>query len=301
MTSREAQSAAPAAAAPPAWYLALVQESQQTLAADDRRRGAMRRRVAEIVAMERGLEEALGRQVERIAAPPPAAAAVRRFHGTVSGQRATMEAHLERLGGTPAGQGAAGTGDHATGDAGEGDARDPHAVPAALRDDYAAFAHAAVSYTMLHHTARIFFDIATGEVAEAHLRAYAGAAQEVTRLMADVVAWAFRQEGQRCLCRCPGCALGACLCVANTTAATEQAWRESAPAPPEGGVAVVCTASRPATLDLQDGDVLTAVDGHPVQAWPDAIVAILEHAPGDPVRLQIERGGVPVALTATRP
>ena len=230
-----------------------------------------------------------------------AAGAVRRFHGMVRGQRETMEAHLERLGGTPAGQGAAGTAGSASGDADEGGARDPHAVPAALRDDYAAFAHAAVSYTMLHHTARIFFDTATGEVAEEHLRAHAGAAKEVDRLMADAVAWAFRQEGQRCLCRCPGCALGACLCIANTTAATEQAWREASPAPPEAGVAVVCSASRPATLDLQDGDLLTAVDGHPVQAWPDAIVAILEHAPGDPVRLQIERGGVPVALTATRP
>jgi hypothetical protein len=174
-------------------------------------------------------------------------------------------------------------------------------VPAALRDTYAAFAHAAGSYTVLHHTARIFFDTATGEVAEAHLGAYAGAAQEVTGLLAEAVAWAFRQEGQRCLCRCPGCALGACLCIANTTAAAEQAWREAAPTAPAAGVAVVCTASRPATLDLQDGDVLTAVDGQPVRAWPDAIAAILEHAPGAPVRLQVERGGAPISLTATRP
>ena len=153
---------------------------------------------------------------------------------------------------------------------------------------------------MLHHTARIFFDTTTAEVAEGHLRGYAGAAQELNRLMPDVVAWAFRQEGQRCLCQCPGCALGVCLCVASTITATDQAWRETTPAPQERGVAVVGSASRPATLDLQDGDVLTVVDGQAVRAWPEAIAAILQRGPGEPVRLQIERGGAPVQLTATR-
>jgi S1-C subfamily serine protease len=91
-----------------------------------------------------------------------------------------------------------------------------------------------------------------------------------------------------------------CLCIASTITATEGAWRETAPATQERGVEVVCSASRPATLDLQDGDVLTSVGGHEVCAWPDAIAAILEHASGEPVQFHVQRGGAPVQLTATR-
>lgn len=293
----EAQHVAPAAGAPPAWLLTAVQESQQTLAADEHRRDAVRRHVADMLAMERRLGETLGRQVEWITAPALAAAAVRRFQAMIGGHQGALEARLEGLGGPPTGQVAGAT----IAPAGGGnDARGPHAVAAALLDDYAAFNHAAISYTMLHHTAHVFFDLQTVQLAAHHLHGYAGAAQEINQLMADVVAWAFREEGQRCLCKCPGCALGVCLCVASTITATDEAWRETAPAPQERGVAVVCSASRPATLDLQDGDVLTAVDGREVRAWPDAIAAIIGRAPGEPVRLQVERGGVPVHLIATR-
>jgi hypothetical protein len=294
------QNGPPAAEEPPAWYQALARQSERGLAADDHRRSAMRRHVAEVAVLERHLEDTLGRRVEQITAPGPAAAAVRRFHAMIRGQREALDARLEHLGGLPEGQAAppptaptaAPHGSHAGG---------PHAVTAALRDDYAAFCRAAIGYTTLHHTARVFFDTTTAEVAEGHLRGHAAAAQEVQRLLPEVVAWAFRQEGQRCLCRCPGCAMGVCLCVASTVTATDQAWREATPAPQERGVLVVRTASCPAALGLEDGDRLTAVDGQELGAWPDAIAAILRRASGEPVRLLVERGGTAVQVTATCP
>jgi hypothetical protein len=299
----------------------LARESQQALAGDARRRDAMRHHVAALAALERHLEATLGRQVEQVTAPAEAAAAVRRFATLARHQREALDTHLaslERLGDSGTGAAVAapaavarpgdGPGERAgaTGDAesGAGDAvaaAGPHAVAAAVRDAYAAVNRLAISYTMLHHTARVFYDIATAELAERHLRGYAAAAQELNRLMPEVVAWAFREEGQRCLCRCPGCALGVCLCVASTVTATDQAWRETAAAPDERGVVVVRTASCPATLGLEDGDRLLAVDGQDLSTWPDALVAILQHASGEPVRLQVERGGTRVALTAMRP
>src|SRR5262245_34658155 len=197
----------------------LTQESQRALAGDAHRRDAMRRQVAALAALERHLEATLGRQAEQLTAPAEAAAAVRRFATLARTQREALDAHLaylERLGGSgtgAAGAGAAGAatpaiaraGDDpdertgatggAAGDTGDaGAAAGPHAVAAALRDAYAAVNRVAISYTMLHHTARVFYDIATAELAERHLRGYAAAAQELNRLMPEVVAWAFREE-----------------------------------------------------------------------------------------------------------
>ena len=174
----------------------------------------------------------------------------------------------------------------------------PLAVAHALRDDYTAFNRAAISYTMLHHAARVYFDMQPGEVAGRHLGGYAAAAQEINQLMAEVVAWGFRQHGQRCLC--PSCAVGACLCVASTTTTTNRAWGTPAAAPQAPGVPVVRTASCPATLDLQDGDVLTAVDGQAMPTYGAVLDALVAHAPGEPVQLQVDREGVPISLTATR-
>jgi transposase len=184
--------------------------------------------------------------------------------------------------------------------AGVVDPSQPLAAAHAMGDDDTAFNRATISYAMPPHTARVYFDMQAGEVAGRHLGGYAAAAQEVNQLVAEVVAWGFRQQGQRCLCLCPACALGARPCVASITTTTNRAWGTTAPSSQEPGVPVVRTASCPATLDLQDGDVLTTTDRQAVQTYGAVPDAIVRHAPGESVQIQVARGGVLIPLTATR-
>ncbi len=54
------------------------------------------------------------------------------------------------------------------------------------------------------------------------------------------------------------------------------------------------TGSRPSpatVADLQAGDVLLAVDGHPVAKWDDVLDEVAQLVPGDTVQLTVDRGG----------
>jgi putative serine protease PepD len=53
-----------------------------------------------------------------------------------------------------------------------------------------------------------------------------------------------------------------------------------------------------AEADLQEGDVITAIDGQPVAGSNELRAAIGEQAPGDEVVLQVERGGDAIEVTA---
>ena len=144
-------------------------------------------------------------------------------------------------------------------------------VSRALRGACLAFNDAVMGYGVLHETAHVSGSQrypATLRIAEQHLREYA-AAQETAQLLADVVAWELRQEGQFCACECPACGLGVCWCVAHTTDAMATAWRETAPAYPSLGLRVVPGPRRPADLDVREGDLVVAVDGRRVATTAD--------------------------------
>ena len=58
--------------------------------------------------------------------------------------------------------------------------------------------------------------------------------------------------------------------------------------------------SSPATkAGLQTGDVIVAVDGHKVDDEHPLTAALIDHAPGDVIRLQVERGWKVSTLTVT--
>jgi hypothetical protein len=56
-----------------------------------------------------------------------------------------------------------------------------------LRDDYAAFSLAAISYSMLHTTATALGDSRVASLAERHLRDHADAIMRINRIMPEVV------------------------------------------------------------------------------------------------------------------
>ncbi|BDG08300.1 RIP metalloprotease RseP [Anaeromyxobacter paludicola] len=70
--------------------------------------------------------------------------------------------------------------------------------------------------------------------------------------------------------------------------------REPDPAPAVGEVVAGSAAER---AGLREGDRIVAVDGAPVGSWA-ALVSAVQARPSRPVRLDVERGGAPLALTA---
>ena len=153
--------------------------------------------VGDMYSMESHIEEALDSQVKKNADHPKAAAATRRFHTMVKGQRDAMKAHLESLGGQTGGAlnstvaalfGVA---------AGVIDKVRPEAISKNLRDDYTAFNHAAVGYHMLYGTALMLGDQKTAALAERHHRAYTDAIQDINQIILDVVATELKKDGHR--------------------------------------------------------------------------------------------------------
>ena len=166
------------------------------------------------------------------------------------------------------------------------------AVSRALRSVSLVLNDAAFGYSVLHETAHVADTLryaATLRLAERHLRRCTGAAQEVNQLIADVVNWELRQEGQFCECRCPACALGICWCIAHTKDTVNAAWRETAPAYPSSGLPVAPSPRRPEDLDVRDGDVVIAVDGRRVASTADVTSAVVARGPGEPMTLGIVR------------
>lgn len=71
--------------------------------------------------------------------------------------------------------------------------------------------HLATGYAVLHAVVHRFYDSVgegnTADLAENHLRAYAGAAQQINQLVSDVVVSELDSEGQQCRYGCPACAV----------------------------------------------------------------------------------------------
>jgi hypothetical protein len=66
-----------------------------------------------------------------------------------------------------------------------------------LRDDYAAFSLAAISYSMLHTTATALGDSRVASLAERHLRDHADAIMRINDVMPGVVTRELEKDGHR--------------------------------------------------------------------------------------------------------
>jgi ferritin-like metal-binding protein YciE len=156
-----------------------VQEKHQQTVADY---------VGDMVALESHIEEALDRQLTETKDDPDAHAAVQRFHDLVKAHRDSLKSLQEEVGST------AGNPIIAAGSALLGKAAGvlnlvrTEGISKALRDDYAAFSLAAISYAMLHTTARGLGHPKVAEVAERFLTDYAGAIERINEVMPGVVA-----------------------------------------------------------------------------------------------------------------
>jgi len=151
--------------------------------------------VGDMYALEAHIEQAMDLQLDKFGDHPKANAAIRRFHTMVKMQRDAMKAHLDSLGGLTGGSLKSAVSNAFGLAAGVIDKIRPEAMSKMLRDDYAAFNLAAVSYHMLYGTALMLGFSETANIAERHHRAYTDAIQDINQLILSVVAHELKKDG----------------------------------------------------------------------------------------------------------
>ena len=150
-----------------------------------------------MAALESHIEEALDRQLTEVKDDPVALAAVREFHDMVKRHRDTLKSMQEQSGktvGTPIKEAGAALFGKA---AGIIDLLRTEGISKGLRDDYAAFSLAAISYSMLHTTASALGDSRVASLAERHLRDHADAIMRINEIMPEVVMHELEKDGHR--------------------------------------------------------------------------------------------------------
>ena len=163
----------------------------------DKHRRTIADYVGDMAALESHIEEALDRQLTEVKDDPVALAAVRDFHDMVKRHRDTLKAMDEETGktiGTPIKEAGAALFGKA---AGIIDLVRSEGVSKGLRDDYAAFSLAAISYSMLHTTATGLGDSHVASLAERHLRDHADAIMRINEIMPEVVMRELEKDGHR--------------------------------------------------------------------------------------------------------
>ena len=153
--------------------------------------------VGDMVALESHIEEALDRQLAETKDDATAHAAVREFHDMVKSHRDELIALQEQTGqtaGSPIKEAGAALLGKA---AGLIDMVRTEANSKALRDDYAAFSLAAISYSMLFTTSRGLGNERVARMAQQHLENYAGAIMRINEVMPQVVAKELEKDGHQ--------------------------------------------------------------------------------------------------------
>jgi ferritin-like metal-binding protein YciE len=150
--------------------------------------------LGDIVALEGHVEEAMDRQLDLKADNASLTAAIQRFHDTIRDSKQRAVAYQEQYGST-AGNPIIKAGTNLLGKAaGMIDKMRSDSVSKALRDDYTAYNHVAIAYTMLHTTAMALGDDATSQFAEQGLRTYAGMVQDLNHLIPEAVVIDLRND-----------------------------------------------------------------------------------------------------------
>lgn len=139
--------------------------------------------VGDIVALESHVEEAMDHQLQIKTTNESLKGTIQTFHDTIKASKERAVAYQEQYGSTSA-SGVLKSGAELLGKAaGLIDKMRKDTVAKALRDDYTAYNHVAIAYTMLHTTAMALGDSATEAFAEQGLRTYAGMIQEINNVM----------------------------------------------------------------------------------------------------------------------
>ncbi len=143
--------------------------------------------VGDMIAIEAHIEEALDAQLKVKDQVPAAASSVQRFHDTTKANRDRLRAYQEKVGST-GGNPVIDAGASILGKAaGLIDRFRNDTLTKAIRDDYTAFNHASVGYTLLHTTAVALGDGETADLAAQNLKVHASNVQHINHIISDVL------------------------------------------------------------------------------------------------------------------
>ncbi len=262
----------------------------------------LHRHMAQMVALEAGIETTLDRLSNQTSDHPDVAALVRSFHEMSGAQQRTLEARLQAVAGDIA------IPDRSVAEFDGGGGGYP--VSSALRQASTALNQAILGYAMLRTIALRFRDSPmigegnTGDMAERHTENYIGAVHKINQILHTVVLWEMNREGSACLCDCPCCGLGICLCAVSARTTLSDAWAKVGPIadevevflhPPRSGSAA-------ANAGLHHGEVIVAVDGQELESYSTLQSAVRGHQSGEAIELRVRRGsGELEEITVVRP
>ena len=247
--------------------------------------------MAEMVALEAAIEQALGELIPEVSNHSEVTAAFQDFHAMTKGHLQALTARLQTVADVPI--------PHTTGkNFPDGDRGDGYPVSTALQTIYVAFSQAVIGYSTLQTLARRFHDNwligdeNTDDLVKLHTVNYVGAIQQISRLVHDVVLWELDDKGLECQCNCPSCGLGVCLCAVSSRKELSNAWAEAGPIAVEEGVYVhpPRKGSAAATAGLRSGDVILTFDGHEIQSHPVLQTAVLKPDPGEQIQVHLRHG-----------
>ncbi len=143
--------------------------------------------IGDIGALVGHVEEALDHQLKLKSDSTTLTAAIQRFHDTIRDDKQRVEAFQKQYGST-AGNPVIKKGSELLGKAaGMIDQIRNDSVAKALRDDFTAFNHVAMAYTMLHATAMAYNDSATEAFAGEGLKTWARMVQEINQVISEAV------------------------------------------------------------------------------------------------------------------
>jgi len=172
----------------------------------------------------------------------------------------------------------------------------------ALQEIFLLLSQAIVGYTKLQTLSHRFRDSSAlapegtaSHLAGAHVLDCVQTIREINRILPDVLVWELDRVGSECICTCPSCSSGICLCAtASGTVLRESGLVGEAPGEPSIFVQRPRQGSAAAEAGLQRGDLLLKADGKTVRPRSELQATIRDHAPGETVLLTVRRvsGGV---------
>lgn len=152
--------------------------------------------VGDIVALESHVEEAMDHQLKLKSPSDSLTQAIQQFHDEVRSSKQRAVAYQKEYGST-AGNPVIKAGSELLGKAaGVIDKIRHDSVSKALRDDYTAYNHVAIAYTMLHTTAMALEDTATEQFAEQGLRTYASMVQRLNHVIPEAVLMDLKENNE---------------------------------------------------------------------------------------------------------
>ena len=175
---------------------------------------------------------------------------------------------------------------------------DAHPVSAAVRDAYVLVQRAAIAYEAVVPISNRLRDSwvmadegTTSHIARRHMQDYIAIAGRLLTLVHGLLIDELEGDGVVCSCTCPSCGIGVCLCGPGSYGVFREAVMAAHPSlvsrglylhPPRPGSAA-------AAAGLLHGDVITAIDGVPVELLTQLTRLIRDREPGDVMQFTVRR------------